>query len=75
VNLCPASIVDLFFSIERVLEGPVIKKTVLLIFAVMILQGAMSTGIAAQTNNACLSITTWSFPDPMPVPRQNQESV
>ena len=43
-----------------------IKKTILLIFVVVILQCALSTGVAAQTSDPCLQISTWWFPDPIP---------
>jgi YD repeat-containing protein len=45
----------------------VIKKIILLIFMTVILQCAMSSGTAAQTINPCQAITTWYFPDPVPL--------
>jgi hypothetical protein len=56
----------LVFFIVNVVEAFVIKKTVLLIFAVVILQCAMSRGAAAQNVDPCLFVMTWWFPDPFP---------
>jgi len=44
----------------------VIKKTALLILALVFVQCILSAGAAAQSPTNCLGITIWYFPDPVP---------
>jgi YD repeat-containing protein len=47
-------------------EVNVIKRIVLVVFAVIVLQFVFSSPSAAQSPNPCVGTTIWYFPDPIP---------
>src|SRR5258708_3311331 len=44
-----------------------LRKITFIIFAAIVLQLAVSSGVAAQVPDSCLGKTIWYWPDPIPI--------